>query len=678
MKDKPAKKWYRRLINAMVGVITLILLCHENTLRADRTTAESYVYNGNVSYLNANDYRTAENLFYIAITNDPAWALPYNNRGLARFHQGNFSGADADFEAAKGADTNYVSPYLNKGKSLAAQKRFSEAVTELRAGLAVNSNNAALYFNLGWVYDELGLYTNAISNYTAAVSIKPDYPRALLGRGVSYAKMGDTNNAITDFYAAINHALPKQGDNMVADMAAYDLQLTRGPGVPFVSNNAISNYADGLFRFSTEQYDAAVSSLRLAQTTDPNVPDIPWMIAWSYLKDRQPAFGSNWMVRACALMETEVFNTLRGGETVFVDGIKKGIAPCTVHLFRSRYDVSVCKTTVPLQEWVGPLYTDGTEGGSGVMLVNPTNVSAFTGPGPIADTDRDWLADSWETAKFGNLASTPEGDEDRDGLPNLYEFWLSSDPNKADTDGDGVSDLQEYMDGSDPADPGSHFGGPQSQTAEVGNTVMFNSGASGLLAASYQWYFNNTAVGGGTSDRLSLPSVQVSQSGSYSVVIYHSGGVIISAPAMLNVIPAVPRTNVMGIAVSGEIGSLVNVEHADLLAPTPAWVPLSSVTLTSAPQYCFDPVYPLPQRYYRAWQSGSPSVRSVLDPRVTPAITVTGTPGTSVRVDGINAVGPIDAWFTLATIAMTNTTQLYFDVSAQGQPKRLYRLVPLP
>ena len=60
MKDKPAKKWYRRLINAMVGVITLILLCHENTLRADRTTAESYVYNGNVSYLNANDYRTAE------------------------------------------------------------------------------------------------------------------------------------------------------------------------------------------------------------------------------------------------------------------------------------------------------------------------------------------------------------------------------------------------------------------------------------------------------------------------------------------------------------------------------------------------------------------------------------------------------------------------------------------
>ena len=500
----------------------------------------------------------------------------------------------------------------------------------------------------------------------------------MLGRAVSYAKLGAISNAITDFYAAINYALPKQGDNMVADIAAYDLQLVRGPGVPFVSNNAVTNYVDGLFRFSTEQYDAAVSSLRLAQATDPNVPDIPWMIAWSYLKDRQPAFGSNWMLRACALMETEVFNTLRGGETVFVDGIKKGTAPCTVHLFRSRYDVSVCKTTVPLQEWVGPLYTDGTEGGSAVMLVNPTNVSAFTGPGPVADTDRDWLADAWETNWFGNLASNPESDEDHDGLPNLYEFWLSANPKNPDTDADGISDLQEYMDGSDPADDGSRFGGPQSQTAEVGTTVIFNAYARGLTAASYKWYFNDTALAGSTRNPLSLQAVQLSQSGSYSVVVYHSGGVIISAPAMLNVIPPVARTNVMGIAVSGQAGSSVNVEHADLLAPAPAWVPLSSVTLTSTPQYCFDLAYPLPQRYYRGWQTGSPSVRPVLDPRVTPAITVTGTPGTSVRVDGINAVGPVDAWFTLGTVALTNTSQLYFDVSASGQPRRLYRLVPLP
>jgi hypothetical protein len=49
-----------------------------------------------------------------------------------------------------------------------------------------------------------------------------------------------------------------------------------------------------------------------------------------------------------------------------------------------------------------------------------------------------------------------------------------------------------------------------------------------------------------------------------------------------------------------------------------------------------------------------------------------------VRLDYINPFGPTDAWVTLATVALSNTSQLYFDTSARGQPERLYRLVPLP
>jgi hypothetical protein len=32
----------------------------------------------------------------------------------------------------------------------------------------------------------------------------------------------------------------------------------------------------------------------------------------------------------------------------------------------------------------------------------------------------------------------------------------------------------------------------------------------------------------------------------------------------------------------------------------------------------------------------------------------------------------------LDTITLTNTSQLYFDVSALGQPQRLYQIVPQP
>jgi hypothetical protein len=109
-------------------------------------------------------------------------------------------------------------------------------------------------------------------------------------------------------------------------------------------------------------------------------------------------------------------------------------------------------------------------------------------------------------------------------------------------------------------------------------------------------------------------------------------------------------------------------------------LPLDKVTLTNSTQLYYDPsAPPPPQRFYRAWQSGVPSVSPSLNlPFLVPAITVTGSAGSKVRVDGINQFGPTDAWFTLDTVTLTNTSQLYFDITAPGQPQRLYRLVPVP
>ena len=85
-----------------------------------------------------------------------------------------------------------------------------------------------------------------------------------------------------------------------------------------------------------------------------------------------------------------------------------------------------------------------------------------------------------------------------------------------------------------------------------------------------------------------------------------------------------------------------------------------------------------PQRFYRSWQTGTPGVRPSLDLHLVPAITLTGSIGHSVRLDYINQFGPTNAWGTLDTVRLTNTSQLYFDVSALGQPRRLYRLVQIP
>jgi hypothetical protein len=220
---------------------------------------------------------------------------------------------------------------------------------------------------------------------------------------------------------------------------------------------------------------------------------------------------------------------------------------------------------------------------------------------------------------------------------------------------------------------------PQTQTVEAGDTVYLTVNATGYPPPVYQWYLNGTNLLSCTSSNLVLTNILFSQSGSYTVVVTNLFGAVTSAPAMLNVITVVERRPAAGVQLIGAAGSLLNVDYANSLSATQNWLPLDTVTLVSTSQYCFDVSEPLPpQRYYRAWQTGTPGVRPSLNLHIIPAITLTGNIGGSVRLDYINQFGPIDAWVTLATVTLTNTSQLYFDVSALGHPQRLYRIIPLP
>jgi Immunoglobulin I-set domain len=222
---------------------------------------------------------------------------------------------------------------------------------------------------------------------------------------------------------------------------------------------------------------------------------------------------------------------------------------------------------------------------------------------------------------------------------------------------------------------------PQTQTAEAGSAVGLRVKASGASPLFCVWYLNSTnLISCSTNRELNLTNVQFAQSGAYTVVISNALGSVTSAPAMLDVIAAVERRPVPGVKVAGEAGSLLNVDYTDSLRPTPNWTRLGSVSLTSTSQYSFDVTLPLPpQRFYRAWRTGTPGMLPALSlPGMVPAITLTGNVGDSLRLDYINQFGPIDAWVTLDTVTLTNTSQLYFDVSAPGQPQRLYRIVPSP
>jgi hypothetical protein len=196
---------------------------------------------------------------------------------------------------------------------------------------------------------------------------------------------------------------------------------------------------------------------------------------------------------------------------------------------------------------------------------------------------------------------------------------------------------------------------------------------------AYEWLFNGSAISGVGSTELQLTNVSATQAGTYTLVVTNVAGAVTSAPAMLSVIPPVEGRMVPGLVLVGQAGSVLNLESADTLGLSPAWVALDSLRLTNSSEWYFDISIPMPaQRFYRAWQTGGPSVIPALDLKMVPALTLAGPVGSSVHVDYINQLGPTDAWVALDTSMLTGTSQLYFDVSAPGQPPRLYRLVQVP
>lgn len=223
-------------------------------------------------------------------------------------------------------------------------------------------------------------------------------------------------------------------------------------------------------------------------------------------------------------------------------------------------------------------------------------------------------------------------------------------------------------------------GSPHSQTVEEGAVTRLAVQATGFPAPCYQWYFNDTnLLADGTNAVFRITAAQASMAGSYSVIIFNAGGSITTAPVLLQVISPVNRRTVPGLRLPGSVGDRVNLEWAASLAAPSTWIPLETIQMSDVAQYWFDLSLPLPpQRFYRGWQTNTTETAVGLALHFIPTLTLTGNVADVIRVEGINAVGPTDAWFKLADVTLTNSPQLYFDVSTLGQPARLYRLTVNP
>lgn len=80
---------------------------------------------------------------------------------------------------------------------------------------------------------------------------------------------------------------------------------------------------------------------------------------------------------------------------------------------------------------------------------------------------------------------------------------------------------------------------PTDQAVKVGETAVFTvTGSSVPLPLTYQWLFNGAVLPGATRSSLVLENVQISQAGSYQVIVANELGTVTSAPAKLTVAKA--------------------------------------------------------------------------------------------------------------------------------------------
>ncbi len=110
--------------------------------------------------------------------------------------------------------------------------------------------------------------------------------------------------------------------------------------------------------------------------------------------------------------------------------------------------------------------SNGYEVNDWAPVGTPGNFTGEGGNPNNSDTDEDGLGDLLETSNLSCFDVTidnadhdnikdPDEDCDADGITNIQEVTLGTNPTAEDTDGDGTSDADEVTGGTDPTDAGS-------------------------------------------------------------------------------------------------------------------------------------------------------------------------------------------------------------------------------
>ena len=194
---------------------------------------------------------------------------------------------------------------------------------------------------------------------------------------------------------------------------------------------------------------------------------------------------------------------------------------------------------------------------------------------------------------------------------------------------------------------------PVAQTVVAGNAVQFTVNATGTPTPTLQWLKDGVAIDGATDATLTLPSVQLTDAGQYSVLVSNSQGAVTSAAALLTVTPAAAAPVFSSPPVSQTVAAgatvVFNAPAIASPAPTYSWL-LNGQTIPNAtgPTLMIPRVSAADAGAYTAVAQNSLGLQT--SPAAALIVATTHNPGRLTNLSVLTSITPAVQTFTVATV----------------------------
>src|SRR5580658_5665112 len=138
-----------------------------------------------------------------AIRLKPDYAEAFNNRGLARYHNGDLGGALQDYDEAIRLRPDDADAFINRGLTRYYKEDVEGALQDYDEAIRLKPDYAGAFNNRGNARRAKGDMEGALQDYNEAIRLKADFGFAINGRGVARRAKGDVEGALQDFTEAI-------------------------------------------------------------------------------------------------------------------------------------------------------------------------------------------------------------------------------------------------------------------------------------------------------------------------------------------------------------------------------------------------------------------------------------------------------------------------------------------